>query len=337
MRKKSTQKTDFDALFKEKFGRTPSEEDKKTIGMKIILAGESSRPEAQYSLSDVVDNHLAAVNEQYSVVVDENKVEAIINRLAQDETQKKEEERRLAEEERRNKEQRKKTVGRFFGKLGAVAALGVFIGVAGGTGFAVYQAGKDYFVKRSIAEYEEKKNALDQRFFGPLEKLLEKMPVSEFTSLETNLYTQANLGIDIARQLADQSNLLYDQTINGVRIVAKNVVIGKGEGGKGRLLLLKMADSKVTAAYSYNSCYSCSPLSDAVTEADDPLMTITFSTDYLMVVDYDNKFVKKIMRVGNLAYKGEENIDVYKENATEILAEFRNLYSRGPNAESKTQ
>ena len=331
-------KIDFDALFEQRLGRVPTSEDKKAIGLAIISQAESSLGKSgssdHDSLNALVSNYLAAAQEQYhSDAVDENSVRGIIDTIATAEKDQKQKELTRSNLERRASEDRKRARNRFLGKLGGVATLGAFLGALGGAGLLVYKVGKDPLVASEVAEYEDKKAALEQRFFGPLDHLLEKtVPIVEFTALETKLYSQANLGIDVGEQLNDQNNLLYDQTTDGVRVIAKKVEVEEGAITKGLLLLLKVIDQKVTAAYTYETCHPCNPLAKAVSDADDALMSIRFNRDYLLVVDHNNKVVKKLVgRTGELAYKGGENIEVYRGNTLEVLTEFRTLYNRGPN------
>ncbi len=304
---------DYDALFEEVVGHEPTEGDREAVRGRLISEIERRRGGVGNSLNFTV----AGVRDVYNGEdIGDSDLRSIMGTIASE---------RKAEIRARDErsQARRARWRRFSGVVGGFMLGGVALGI----GALTYTTLQDPAVDAAKQFYEHRKGELEQKFFGPLDALTSTSTTSSLTPLERELYLQAESGIT-RDELYNPDTTIYDQTFNGVNIIAKAFKQKVGTDYTRLLILKSGSDGGIVEAHSFYDESGSDDLSELFDDAKAE-RSILFSEKEMKVIDLIGETVREVQK-NRTTYSGSPN-DAYKDFIKRIHDDFVSLYNRGPN------
>jgi len=166
---------------------------------------------------------------------------------------------------------------------------------------------KNKELEARLQELETQRMTLEEKFFGPFSSLTNVEGGSKLSDIERNLYLRVYLG-DEFLELSNKNNTVYDNTLNGVNIVAREI---------NDLLLVSFANSNKTQEAHYYL-------------KGKPHKSVVFSKDGIKVIEYSTGKYTLLRNNGTVSYSGKL-VDSQLGAAKNILNDLDRLRNRGPN------
>ena len=180
-------------------------------------------------------------------------------------------------------------------------------------------------------ETDEKLNALQNRFYGPLPFLDHAPTASSLSPLERELYLLNSLGDSLRSGFGNDTHKIYDLFVS-----PKVHILGKGmkesDGRKEYLLILRRDErSTLLSAHLYAKFDCDKPVTEMLARVE-PAITLLFPrTNEVLVVDHAARKVTKMIGSQVVYTGGTEELGTFQGYAAQVLKDFTILYGRGSN------